>query len=46
MNGELVQQIHQGDNTADDFGKAGDATWRMVRHHVYFVGEVGGRHRH
>lgn len=40
MNGELVQQIHQGDNTADDFGKP-VMQLAYGSHHVYFVASRG-----
>jgi hypothetical protein len=40
MNGELVQQVHQSDNTAEDFGKP---VMQMAygSHHVYFVASRG-----
>lgn len=40
MNGQLVQQLHQGDNTAEDFGKP---LMQLVygSHHVYFVASRG-----
>lgn len=40
MDGELVQQIHQSDNTAEDFGKP---VMQLVygSHHVYFVASRG-----
>lgn len=41
MNGELVQQIHQSDNTADDFGKP-VLSLAYGSHHVYFVASRGG----
>ena len=40
MNGELVQQLHQGDNTADDFGKP-VMSLAYGSHHVYFVASRG-----
>ena len=40
MNGELVQQLHQGDNTADDFGKP-VMQLAYGSHHVYFVASRG-----
>lgn len=40
MNGQLVQQLHQGDNTAENFGKP---TMNLAygTHHVYFVASRG-----
>jgi hypothetical protein len=40
MNGQLVHQLHQGDNTADNFGKP---TMNLAygTHHVYFVASRG-----
>ena len=40
MNGQLVQQVHQGDNTAADFGQP---TMQLAygSHHVYFVASRG-----
>ena len=40
MNGTLVQQLHQSDNTADDFGRP---TMRLAygSHHVYFIASRG-----
>jgi hypothetical protein len=40
QNGKLVQQIHQSDNTADDFGKP---VLNLVygSHHVYFIASRG-----
>jgi hypothetical protein len=40
MNGELVQQLHQGDNMADDFGKP-VMQLAYGSHHVYFVASRG-----
>ena len=40
MNGELVQQIHQADNTAEDFGKP-VMQLAYGEHHVYFVASRG-----
>ena len=40
MNGELVQQLHQGDNTAEDFGKP-VMSLAYGSHHVYFVASRG-----
>ena len=40
MNGELVQQLHQGDNTAEDFGKP-VMQLAYGSHHVYFVASRG-----
>lgn len=40
MNGELVQQLHQGDNTAEDFGKP-QMSLAYGSHHVYFVASRG-----
>lgn len=40
MNGELVQQIHQGDNTAADFGKP-VMQLAYGEHHVYFIASRG-----
>lgn len=40
MNGELVQQLHQGDNTANDFGKP-VMSLAYGSHHVYFVASRG-----
>ena len=36
MNGTLVQQIHQDDNTAENFGKP-QMTLSYGSHHIYFV---------
>lgn len=36
MDGQLVQQVHQSDNTADDFGKP-VMQLAYGNHHVYFV---------
>ena len=38
--GQLVQQIHQSDNTAEDFGKP-SMTLAYGCHHVYFVASRG-----
>ena len=38
--GQLVQQIHQSDNTAEDFGKP-TMTLDYGSHHVYFVASRG-----
>lgn len=40
MNGVLVQQVHQSDNTADDFGKP-LMSLAYGSHHVYFVASRG-----
>jgi hypothetical protein len=40
MNGQLVQQLHQGDNTAEDFGKP-VMSLAYGSHHVYFVASRG-----
>lgn len=40
MNGQLVQQLHQGDNTADGFGKP-QMSLAYGSHHVYFVASRG-----
>ena len=40
MDGVLVQQIHQSDNTADDFGKP-VMTLAYGTHHVYFIASRG-----
>lgn len=40
MNGQLVQQIHQSDNTAEDFGKPA-MQLAYGSHHVYFVASRG-----
>lgn len=40
VNGTLVQQIHQSDNTAEDFGKP-SMTLAYGSHHVYFVASRG-----
>ena len=40
MNGELVQQVHQTDNTAEDFGKP-VMQLAYGEHHVYFVASRG-----
>jgi len=36
MDGNLVQQLHQNDNTADDFGKP-VMNLKYGQHHVYFI---------
>ena len=36
MDGNLVQQVHQDDNTADDFGKP-TITLSFGSHHLYFI---------
>ena len=40
MNGQLVQQLHQSDNTAEDFGKP-VMQLAYGAHHVYFVASRG-----
>jgi len=40
MDGQLVQQVHQSDNTADDFGKP-VVQLAYGEHHVYFVASRG-----
>ena len=40
MGGELVQQLHQSDNTAEDFGKP-QMSLAYGSHHVYFVASRG-----
>ena len=40
MDGELVQQIHQSDNTAEDFGRP-VMNLSYGTHHVYFVASRG-----
>ena len=40
MDGELVQQIHQSDNTAEDFGKP-VMQLAYGAHHVYFIASRG-----
>ena len=40
VNGILVQQIHQSDNTAEDFGRP-SMTLAYGTHHVYFVASRG-----
>ena len=40
MNGVLMQQVHQSDNTADDFGKP-VMQLAYGSHHVYFVASRG-----
>lgn len=40
MNGELVQQLHQDDNTAEDFGKP-VMNLALGNHHIYFVASRG-----
>lgn len=43
VDGALVQQLHQSDNTADDFGKP-SITLAYGSHHVYFVASRGTAH--
>lgn len=40
VGGELVQQLHQDDNTADDFGKP-VMNLALGSHHIYFVASRG-----
>ena len=40
MNGQMVQKLHQSDNTADDFGKP-VMQLAYGEHHVYFVASRG-----
>lgn len=40
MNGTLVQQLHQSDNTAENFGKP-QMTLSYGSHHIYFVASRG-----
>ena len=40
VDGELVQQLHQDDNTADDFGKP-QMQLAYGSHHVYFIASRG-----
>lgn len=40
MGGQLVQQLHQSDNTAEDFGRP-SMTLAYGTHHVYFVASRG-----
>ena len=40
VGGELVQQVHQDDNTADDFGKP-VMNLALGNHHIYFVASRG-----
>ena len=40
MKGQLVQQLHQSDNTAEDFGKP-QMSLAYGSHHVYFVASRG-----
>ena len=40
MNGELVQQVHQSDNTAEDFGRP-VMQLAYGAHHVYFIASRG-----
>ena len=40
VDGQLVQQLHQGDNTAENFGKP-QMTLSYGSHHVYFVASRG-----
>ena len=40
MGGELVQQLHQGDNTAEDFGRP-SLNLKYGAHHIYFIASRG-----
>lgn len=40
VDGQLVQQLHQGDNTAENFGKP-QMTLSYGTHHLYFVASRG-----
>lgn len=40
LDGELVQQMHQTDNTAEDFGKP-VMNLKLGSHHVYFIASRG-----
>lgn len=40
MDGQLIQQLHQSDNTAENFGKP-VMTLAYGKHHVYFVASRG-----
>ena len=40
MDGQLVQQVHQSDNTSDDFGKP-VVSLSYGNHHVYFIASRG-----
>ena len=40
QDGVLVQQLHQGDNTADDFGKP-TMNLKYGLHHIYFIASRG-----
>lgn len=40
VDGSLVQQLHQGDNTAENFGKP-QMTLSYGSHHIYFVASRG-----
>lgn len=40
VDGNLVQQLHQGDNTAENFGKP-QMTLSYGSHHIYFVASRG-----
>lgn len=40
VDGSLVQQLHQGDNTAENFGKT-QMTLSYGSHHIYFVASRG-----
>lgn len=40
MDGKLVQQVHQTDNTADDFGKP-VMSLKYGSHHIYFIASRG-----
>ena len=41
QNGSLLQQVHQSDNTADDFGRP-TLTLTYGQHHLYVVASRGG----
>jgi hypothetical protein len=40
VDGQLVQQLHQGDNTAENFGKP-QMTLSYGSHHIYFIASRG-----
>ena len=40
VDGQMVQQLHQGDNTAENFGKP-QMTLSYGSHHIYFVASRG-----
>lgn len=40
MGGELVQQLHQGDNTAEEFGQP-SLNLKYGVHHIYFIASRG-----